>query len=185
MRQLLRPCSDASDRLCGRPIRTSTAFTGPNRLTQRSRATEQQTATLPQQLLLLTGCSMASTQCKLRPFFWPKKRRRCMVEKLGTTTLSNSIWSARPSEGPEYQQARPKKIAVLSLTDLSGLARDGAHQDGVNRVTITTCSPASVSVMFSQDREVQNWLFQHKTRTAGLQSSVRIRRMAPENPRYR
>jgi hypothetical protein len=70
-------------------------------------------------VFLLSGCSTASTQYKSRPFFLTEE---------DVTTHGRKAWYDRIVEidpggadfavAPDYQQAPPKKIAVLPFTDL-------------------------------------------------------------------
>jgi len=70
-------------------------------------------------LLLLAGCSTRSTQYKTRPFFLPEEE---------ATTHGRKAWydrmvevdpgSAKFTVAADYEQAPPKKIAVLPFTDL-------------------------------------------------------------------
>src|SRR5260370_27380534 len=70
-------------------------------------------------LLLLAGCSAKSTQYRTRPFFLPEQEasthgRKAWYDRI----LEADPGGAEFSVAADYEQAPPKKIAVLSFTDL-------------------------------------------------------------------
>ena len=74
---------------------------------------------LPLALSLLAGCSTASTQYKSRPFFLSEEE----VATHGRKAWYDRIVELDPGRAEftvaaDYQQAPPKKIAVLPFTDL-------------------------------------------------------------------
>ena len=74
-------------------------------------------------LLLLAGCSAKSTQYRTRPFFLPEQE----ASTHGRKTWYDRVLEADPGGAEfivaaDYEQAPPKKIAVLPFTDLG----DGA-----------------------------------------------------------
>ena len=70
-------------------------------------------------LLLLAGCSAKSTQYRTRPFFLPEQE----ASTHGRKTWYDRVLEADPGGAEfivaaDYEQAPPKKIAVLPFTDL-------------------------------------------------------------------
>jgi len=70
-------------------------------------------------LLLLAGCSAKSTQYRTRPFFLPEQEasthgRKAWYDRI----LEADPGGAEFSVAADYEQAPPKKIAVLPFTDL-------------------------------------------------------------------
>jgi hypothetical protein len=70
-------------------------------------------------LLLLAGCSTKSTQYRTRPFFLPEKEASTHGRKAWyDRVLEVDPGSAEFIVAADYEQAPPKKIAVLPFTDL-------------------------------------------------------------------
>jgi len=70
-------------------------------------------------LLLLAGCSTASTKYRTRPFFLPEEEvathgRKAWYDRL----VELDPGSAKFTVAADYEKAPPKKIAVLPFTDL-------------------------------------------------------------------
>ena len=70
-------------------------------------------------LLLLAGCSTASTKYRTRPFFLPEEEvathgRKAWYDRL----VEVDPGSAKFTVAADYEKAPPKKIAVLPFTDL-------------------------------------------------------------------
>jgi len=70
-------------------------------------------------LLLLAGCSAKSTQYRTRPFFLPEQEASTHGRKAWyDRVLEADPGGAEFSVAADYEQAPPKKIAVLPFTDL-------------------------------------------------------------------
>ncbi len=70
-------------------------------------------------LLLLAGCSAKSTQYRTRPFFLPEQEASTHGRKAWyDRVLEADPGSAEFIVAADYEQAPPKKIAVLPFTDL-------------------------------------------------------------------
>src|ERR1700680_441027 len=100
-------------------------------------------------LLLLAGCSTASTKYRTRPFFLPEEE---------ATTHGRKAWydrivevdpgSAKFTVAADYEQAPPKMIAVLPFTDLGDGFICGrqdsdpaAQQSGARPLGMEPCQP--------------------------------------------
>jgi Putative bacterial lipoprotein (DUF799) len=97
-------------------------------------------------LLLLAGCSTASTKYRTRPFFLPEEEaathgRKAWYDRI----IEVDPGSAKFTVADEYEQAPPKKIAVLPFTDLG----DGSFV--VDKIPILPRS----------DRERARWGWSH------------------------
>jgi len=70
-------------------------------------------------LLLLAGCSTASTKYRTRPFFLPEEEAATHGRKAWYDRLVEvDPGSAKFTVAADYEKAPPKKIAVLPFTDL-------------------------------------------------------------------